>query len=88
MFNIQDFKNATVAGNRLIMLIDDVNEDSSYGSTDSKSKVLYNLRMIENILKNGGVTKALANSKNGLTTLFPLGKYITILHHISTAEFK
>lgn len=79
MFNIQDFKNATVAGNQLIMLVDDVNETYSFGFTDSKSKVLHNMRMIENILKTANTEKALANSKNGLTTLFPLGRYIAIL---------
>ncbi len=79
MFNIQEFKNATIVGSQLVMLVDDVNESLSYGFTDSVKKVTYNLSLIEHILRVGKTDEALAKSKNGLTTLLPLGRYITVL---------
>src|SRR6056297_1350877 len=73
MFNVQDFKNATIAGNQLIMLIDDANENFSFGLTDSKEKIL------NEIIKSANLDEQLKKSKNGLTTLFPLGRYIVVL---------
>jgi hypothetical protein len=79
MFNVQDFKNATIAGNNLILLIDDANDSFSFGFTDTKTKVLYNLKILENIIKSANLDDQLEKSKKGLTTLFPLGRYIVIL---------
>lgn len=80
MFNIQDFKNATIiAGNQVIMLIDDANENFSFGLTDSKEKVLYNLKILDEIIKSANLDEQLKKSKNGMTTLFPLGRYIVVL---------
>jgi hypothetical protein len=79
MLNFQDFKNATTIGDKLIVLVDDVNENYSFGFTDSISKVSYNLKMLDSFLREANLDKLLANSKDGLTTLFPLGRYINIL---------
>jgi hypothetical protein len=79
MLNFQDFKNGTTIGDKLIVLVDEVNENYSFGFTDSISKVLYNMKMLGNFLSKGNIEEQLTNSKDGLTTLFPLGRYIAIL---------
>lgn len=79
MLNFQDFKNAIAIGNQLIILVDDINADSSFGFTDSVCKVSYNIKMLESFLHKVNLEERLANSKEGLTTLFPLGRYIVIL---------
>ncbi len=79
MFNVQEFKNASIIGDKLIILIDDANESFSFGYTDNKNKVLYNLKILDNFLKHANLDEQLEKSKNGLTTLFPIGRYIAIL---------
>lgn len=63
----------------MIVLVDDVNESHSFGFTDSLSKVTYNMKMLDGFLNQVNIGELLANSKDGLTTLFPLGRYINIL---------
>jgi len=79
MLNFQDFKNATTIGDKLIILVDDVNNNYSFGFTDSVSKINYNLETLNDYLQKEDYETLLANSKEGLTTLFPLGRYISIL---------
>lgn len=79
MLNYQDFKGATAIGAKLIILVDDVNDNHSFGFTDSIPKVSYNMKMLDKSLRNANLEERLANSKDGLTTLFPLGRYIVIL---------
>ena len=79
MFNIQDFKNATFAGYKLILLVDDTTEDNSFGFTESVEKVTYNLKKINETFKYKDIDNRLENSETGLTTLLPVGRYIAIV---------
>lgn len=79
MLNLQDFKNATIIGDKIILLVDDVNNTHSFGFTDSIEKVTYNLDLLKDYLNKDELDKSIAKSKDGLTSLFPLGRYITIL---------
>jgi len=79
MINCQDFKNANAIGTQLIVLVDDVNDNQSFGFTDSIPKVSCTMKMLNKFLRNANLEERLANSKDGLTTLFPLGRYIVIL---------
>ncbi len=79
MFNIQDFKNAVTIGEKIIFLVDDKNEDNSFGFTDSKEKIIHNFSILEKIVKNFDSKKFIMNSEKGTKTVFPLGRYITIL---------
>ena len=79
MFNIQDFKNASLIGYKLTLLIDDTNEDNTFGFTESVEKVTYNLKKINETFKYKDIDNRLENSETGLTTLFPVGRYIAIV---------
>jgi len=79
MFNIQDFKNASLIGYKLKLIIDDTNEDNTFGFTESVEKVTYNLKKINETFKYKDIDNRLENSETGLTTLFPVGRYIAIV---------
>ena len=79
MLSVQDFKNATTIGLQTIMLVDDVNDNFFFGYTKSIKKVSYNLALLNNYIKKEYLNTQLSNTNTGLTILFPLGRYITIL---------
>jgi hypothetical protein len=81
MLNFQNFKNATTIGCKLIFLVDEV-KNNYFGFTDSISKVSYNMKMLDRFLLITNFNDRLANLNKeltGLTTIFPLGRYITVL---------
>lgn len=79
MINFQEFKNGMSIGETLIFLTDDLNESLSFGYTENINKVKYNMTLLKKVFIDTNHDDALAKSKNGLTTLFPLGRYIVIL---------
>lgn len=79
MLNLQDFKNASITEEKIILLVDDVNNSHSYGFTKSLEKVTYNLDLLKDYLDKDELDRSLAKSKEGLTSLFPIGRYISIL---------
>ena len=79
MFNIQDFKNGTTLGDNFILLVDDINDKMSFGFTDSIEKVTYNMKTIEPALSRINFKEDFEKSTKGITTAFPLGRFITIL---------
>lgn len=79
MINLQEFKNGMSIGENLIFLADDINDSLSFGYTENIEKVKYNMALLKKVFTDTNHDDALAKSKNGLTTLFPLGRYIVIL---------
>ncbi len=79
MFNIQDFKNGTILGDKLIILVDDTDEKLSFGFTDSIDKVTYNMKTIEPMLSKSNFEETFKKSTKGITTALVLGRFITIL---------
>ena len=72
-------KNTLMKGSAKICLVDDVNKTSTYGYTDSKLKVQYNLDVLGDKINKSEFNQLLYNSKNGLITLYSFGQYIIIL---------
>ena len=79
MFNIQDFKNGTTVGNNLFILVDDKDENNSFGFTDSIEKVTYNMKTIEPMLIKSNFYESFEKSTIGIKTTLVLGRFITIL---------
>jgi hypothetical protein len=79
MVNYIEFKNGILIGDSIICLVDDVNEENTFGFTDNPEKIEFNIKLISSIFDIEKFEKHLSNSKQGLTTLFPLGRYIVIL---------
>ena len=79
MLSVQDFKNSITVGQKLIMLVDDVNDGFYYGHTDSIKKVSYNLSVIKDFIKKDIFKDKLTKMKDVITIIFPFGRYIVIL---------
>ena len=73
------FKKTLLNENSIICLVDEKNSTSTFGYTESKKKVMFNIKMLEGVLNKLEFDELLSNSKAGLTTLFPIGQYIVIL---------
>lgn len=65
----------------LFFLVDEVNSTNSYGYTNNKSQIIFNLEMLCDlkIIDEKDYESKLLNSKEGLTAVFPMGRYIVIL---------
>lgn len=79
MFNIQEFKNAVVAGSKLIMLVDDVDENGIFGFVDSINKVEYNLRLLGRLIDKSRIEKDLMDTTGVLIYVLPIGRFIVML---------
>jgi hypothetical protein len=79
MNNLQKFKNGLLIGDTVVCLVDDINDQLTFGFTDSIKKIKYNLTLLEKVFEKIEYEESLKRSKQGLTTLFPFGRYIVIL---------
>ncbi len=64
---------------QVIFFVDDMNNDKTFGYTNNTSTVNYNLSLLSEHSEFRNFDKTVENSKNGLTTLFPIGRFIVIL---------
>ena len=79
--NFNNWQNILLHQGNLIFLVDEVNSNCSFGYTNKKSHIRYNLKILNELkfVDKKNYDTQLSNSKEGLTSVFPLGRYIVIL---------
>jgi hypothetical protein len=63
--------------NPITFFVDDMNDELTFGYTNNHKTVDYNISLIYSLV--GNYDESLKQSKNGLTCVFPVGRFIVIL---------
>ena len=63
--------------NPITFFVDDMNDELTFGFTNNHKTVDYNISLIYSLV--GNYDESLKQSKNGLTCVFPIGRFIVIL---------